>query len=303
MSQRKKKQHYVWQHYLKGWTQKSKIWCRFEGRTFPVATFNVAHENDFYRLKELEAPDLALVNELINRMEPGLQEGARGWVRIFHEPFALRRAARLRGITTAAFEAAVDVEINNIEENIHAQIETEAVSLLDELRKGTLDFLADDERAVHFMRFISAQYMRTPGVQHRTVTEVGALLGANPERYWGLLRTILATNLGFVLYTLRNSVAFTFLDAPAEAEFITGDQPTINVVASDEIQVPPEKLVLYYPLAPRLAVLVRPDRKLGARTMERLALTTEEVLAYNRRIVGASYRQIYATSLVALSSL
>ena len=64
MNQTTKKQHYIWRCYLAPWTRdnsnKGQIFCRREGRIFPVSLMNVAHENYFYEVKELSKREIEL---------------------------------------------------------------------------------------------------------------------------------------------------------------------------------------------------------------------------------------------------
>ena len=38
---KKRKQHYVWEHYLQAWTIDDKIWCQMGDRRFNTSTENV----------------------------------------------------------------------------------------------------------------------------------------------------------------------------------------------------------------------------------------------------------------------
>lgn len=85
---KKRKQHYVWEHYLKAWAVAGRVWCQRGETRFRPSTDNVANERDFYRLKEMSAFDLQVVEAMIDRMGEPLREGARGWIpnfRGFHE--------------------------------------------------------------------------------------------------------------------------------------------------------------------------------------------------------------------------
>ena len=65
---KKRKHHYVWEHYLDAWATDGQIWCRRADKYFPTSTENVGQRRDFYRLKELSDGDVAFVERLIMRM-------------------------------------------------------------------------------------------------------------------------------------------------------------------------------------------------------------------------------------------
>jgi Protein of unknown function (DUF4238) len=58
---KKKRHHYVWQHYLKLWARKDdQIFCLRKGKIFPSHTKNVAMESDFYKLEPFAPRELSL---------------------------------------------------------------------------------------------------------------------------------------------------------------------------------------------------------------------------------------------------
>ena len=68
VNQTTKKQHYIWRSYLAPWTRdnsnKGQIFCRREGRIFPVSLMNVAHENYFYEVKEPSKREIELIYDV-----------------------------------------------------------------------------------------------------------------------------------------------------------------------------------------------------------------------------------------------
>jgi hypothetical protein len=293
---KKRRQHYVWRHYLDGWATDGQTWCATRGKRFRTSTENVANERDFYRLREMSERDLQLVEGLIARMGPEFQMLARGWIphfRVFHEA---KRAHEARSQRSPELEQVLDETINNLEEDLHGSIEQSAVPLLARLREADASFIAnEDDAAVHFFWFIGMQYMRTPRMAHAVVAPGREIPGFNPEAAWGLMRTIFGTNLGQSFYRRRRTLSLTFLDAPAGAEFITGDQPIVNVraIGLPEGEAPSEsEMELYYPLSTRRALLMAFDAP--ETTIEQRSLTMDEVVAYNRITVNASSEQVYA---------
>lgn len=300
---KKRKQHYVWEHYLTGWARDGRVWCRQGPRCFCTSTENVAQERDFYRLEEISEADLDFVERVaIEPLDENLKEMARGWVAPFTEVFAIRRLYEAQERKLPELESELDIAINNIEEDLHSAIESLAVPLLAELRAARTEFLSDDENFMHFARFIAAQYMRTPSIMTRSLDAVAGMLpGFNIAASWGLLRTIYATNIGYALFRRRTMLVASFLDAAESTEFITGDQPMVNVRAGAmQPEVPPTELELFYPLSPKLGVMLRFD---GERRATRRQLSAEETSSLNARIARSSLKQLYAASEAALANL
>ncbi len=297
---KKRRQHYVWQHYLESWAVNGKLWCSTRGRRFLTSAENVANERDFYRLKEMSEQDLEWVEMLvIAQLAEPLADLARGWVphfRVFHEA---KRAYEASGKTSAALERLLDETINNLEEDLHASIEGRAIPLLAKLRENDSSFLDDDEDCVHFFWFIASQHLRTPRIARDVVDAAKDIPGFNVNAAWGLMRTIFATSLGHGLYVRRHTLRLTFLQAASDAEFVAGDQPILNLRAVGLPEgVPPDELELYYPLTPTRALLLGFDA--ATRTTNERLLTTTEAAAYNEMMVNASYEQVYARTEDAL---
>ncbi|WP_080630286.1 DUF4238 domain-containing protein [Burkholderia glumae] len=64
MSIEVKKQHYVWEFYLRGWATNDQIWCKRGGEPFLTSTENVGQQRYFYELEVFSEAEV----ELLTRM-------------------------------------------------------------------------------------------------------------------------------------------------------------------------------------------------------------------------------------------
>jgi hypothetical protein len=110
---------------------------------------------------------------------------------------------------------------------------------------------------------------------------------------------IYATAIARVLYERQEKMLVSFLHAPADRSLITGDQPIINTRSTPEM--PSTDGELYYPLGPKLGMLLSTDTL--SPTSRQVQLSASDVESYNRLIVGARYRQLYAASSQDLAGL
>jgi hypothetical protein len=296
---KKRKHHYVWEHYLKAWATDGHVWCQRGETRFPVSTENIAHRHDFYRLKEMSEYDFQIVELMISRMAEHVRPLARGWMphfRVFHEA---KRAYELSGQKSRELEHELDVAINDTEENLHAFVEGKATAILDALRDGDGSILEDNDQFLHFVRFVGMQYMRTPRIMRGAVDALSPMPGFNAEASWGLLRTIFATNIGGSLYARRRTLRLTFLEAPPELELVTGDQPIVNALSiGSAFDTPPTELEFYYPLSPTRALLM--DFAYSTALTESRHMTVDETSTFNQMIVAMADGQIYARTENAL---
>jgi len=298
---KKRRQHYVWRYYLEAWASNGKLWCHRLGESvFPASTQNVAHERDFYRLREMSEFDLSVVRNLaIEPLASDLRKIAEGWVSLFTLFFKLKRQYQETG--SPEFKAALDECINDLEEDMLAELERQAIPFLELLRNEAPTLLTDAEESIFHTWFLAAQYFRTPTMLDAMSSVLRKIPGFNAEASFGLMRTIFSCNVGRTLWLRRNTLRTTFLRANS-IPLITGDQPMVNMRA---INLGPgvlsQELELYYPVSPALGVLF--DFESPSRSSTVKLLTTEEVRAYNRVIAKKSTRQIYGIDRTSIEDV
>src|SRR5262249_41463334 len=116
---KKRKQHYVWEHYLKAWAVDGRVWCQRGDSRFRASTDKVANEAHFYRLKEMSALDFQFIEALIDKMGEHLREGARGWIPHFRDIHEIKRKYEASGQSNPELEACLDEAIHDLEEDMH----------------------------------------------------------------------------------------------------------------------------------------------------------------------------------------
>jgi hypothetical protein len=298
-NQKKRRHHFVWQHHLRAWRNAAgQVVCRRkDGTTFMAATQNVALATDFYRLKEITQADVDFIEATcIANAPPQIQPTLRGWIPTFTALFKLRDAMRSAGLDVESEKSAelFDIAANNLEEELHASFESDAIPHLDALRQGKLEFLDDDDQFIKFCQYICVQYMRT---RKRREAMFAAFSGVdlgpvNLKASWGLMSHVLATNLGFNLFIRRNRMAFTLLRSP-DYNLITGDQPVINLGA---VGIPNgqevETFAFYYPIGPSSALLMETDQV--ERSVTTREISMEDAISYNAAIIDQSDQHAYA---------
>jgi hypothetical protein len=297
---RKRRHHYVWQHYLRAWTVGGKIACLCDGQIITTSTTNIAVKTDFYELKEFTLVDLQVIEQMFMRKaSPRLRRLQAEWVSVFAAAAELRRRGDHLGVDPA-FAAA----ISNFEEDLHSLIESDAVPQLEALRNQNLGFLDSEAESASFFHFLSVQYLRTKKIKDTTLAAISGITipGFDPERAWGLLNHISANNVGYSLYYHRDQIRSTLLHSPEDMELVTSDQPVINMQA---VHLPmgqePDGLDLYYPVSPRTALLLETDQPEGGRSHR--VLEPEEVSDYNKAILKTSHQQVFSTRVDTLRRL
>jgi hypothetical protein len=288
---KKRRQHHVWQHYLKSWAVGGQIYCLREGRIFPTGTTTVAVERDFYKLHKLKSGDIGLIKWLV--IDP-----ANPLAKKNHENFLmLVTAPTLFEGRSPEIDAIIDTYRTNALEDYHAGIEAAFLPQLDRLLQRDVSFYSTDEGCITFLHFICTQHMRTKGIKARTIDLIRQKDGLDLSRIWDIMSHMISVNIGGSLFLERKKRKLVLIDNNTDVTFITGDQPVINLHGNGSS--PPTTLSLYYPLTPRLALILSEVDEDPVFSTE--GLTPTQVLALNTKIIKASHGQVFGHSAASIA--
>lgn len=284
----KRRHHHVWQHYLKSWTVDGKIWCLQNGKIFPTGTTMVAVERDFYKLERLKPSDRDFIQNFFAVSHPAAQQNFTRLLDLVDAPFRFADKAR-NEFNREAIDKKLSFYASSVLEDYHATIEASFLPILASALAGDISFY-DDKRCILFLNFISTQYMRTKGIKERAIALFSSNNYQDLNRVWNVMIHMFAANIGADLYRERRRRRLVLIKNDTNVPFITGDQPAINLKAIPDH--PPENLSIYYPISPKLA-LVLADID-DASPFPEVGLTREQALILNRLVGDASYLQVFA---------
>src|ERR1700724_770091 len=299
---KKRKHHHVWQTYLRGWAHGEKVFCLREGRVFESGLMGVANKRDFYKPERLSADELVLLRKLaLATPRPHIQAVNAGWLETLTLPFRIVDMIPTSPTNIAAAEA-INAVVHNYEEDLHAKVESDAIKYLDALRRRDASFFAIADDCADFLLFACLQYTRTARMQHAIMEATARdFPGLRLERIWKVLRYPVASNIAWVIYAERANWRMIFLDNRTGRPFVAGDQPIVNTYAMASLGEEPTKLEFYYPLSPRLGLLITERPELANRAS--LTMDLEQVNRYNSYIAQASYEQVFADSPEVLEQI
>lgn len=282
-----RRQHYVWRKYLRAWATDEKIWCLRDGKVFQASLMKVAQERDFYKIHNLTPEEIKFLNDFCSPQPEPLRTTNLRWVRVFTRLFDLERSLIARGIDREAIAQQVDEAAIEYEEGIQGEIEQSAINQLDALLRRDASFYNRVKEKVNFIHYICVQYMRTKKRKWRALEGPGRITAVNPENVWNTLAHIVATSLGQSL--IAGAYQLYFLKADGDEVFVTSDQPVINIRSTfTSITEAPKELDLYYPISPKLAVLI------ASEPPEDSVLSNREVREYNRHMMLQSHAMLFA---------
>ena len=275
----KRNQHYVWRYYLEAWQNRNGLVpFSINGKVRPPTNpKNIMVERDFYKLSRITTSDLIFLETFIEQAGlEMLKQSHRNLVnalaRIANANELIQKSNR---VTIAEKEDAKALAIET-EEDLQGQIEVHALSLLKELRNRRTDFINVDETAISFYRFISHQYFRTKRIRE-SIGDALTKLYPNHDfaRITNIMCHITAENVGCSLFRDRRDFDIVFLGNRDGIGFVTGDQPVVNLLGTEDGSDPKE-IIFYYPLSPILSCILAP-KECGLSTSDISSEITEQL--------------------------
>ena len=198
----------------------------------------------------------------------------------------------------------VDVALHNIEEDYYGQMENIALSYLDSIISENLSFFESDEDHMKFILFVCFQYVRTKKIYDnmKSFYDYTDKKRRNMQNAAWYLRQYGAINLGAHICSDRRLWKLVLLRNQTSIPFVTCDQPVLNTYLYGMPKLAlPSDLEFYYPITPRLAVLLTRDERYSY--TDKSNINEIEVNTYNALSVDASHEQIYANEEAILDNL
>ncbi len=254
-------QHYVWRKYLEAWQQSSgQLYCSWNGgKAFKSNPTKVMRKRDYYSLSRITKTDVAFLNVMFRKTHPELRQAHRRLIGLLGYIANANYAIQVSEKATEEERKYANDLVIETEEKLQTGIEQRALPILEQLRHEQTDFLSDYNLTMNFFQFVSHQYMRTRASRERVG---GELRHSFPGWDFGHLKHLVchcaAENIGASLFVDRNKFQIVFLRNGSKDQFITGDQPIVNLFRSHGEDSSPTELALYYPLNPHLSMILLP---------------------------------------------
>jgi hypothetical protein len=257
MNQVTKRQHYVWQKYLSKWTQSNQIWTYFIGENKIIETSlgNVAQKRYFYELRKFTKCDIKSIMDLING---------------FASPEIITISRKILEICSSIKKGKlVDKSMNNddkdktvkktrrqIIENYHGDIENKGVPILEIKTVGKFKEYIEVNNVNDMLLYVYTQYWRTEKTRKSFVDRQNA--PSVLKKHWSIICIFLAQSCTWNTHIDTNT-RYKFIYNDTKVEFLTSDQPAINLVSNIINEEDVKDLELYYPLSPETALIIHFD--------------------------------------------
>ena len=269
MSDLKKRQHYVWRHYLRPWADNESIWTYFKelDKIVKPGLMGVAQEKYFYGLEDFTHEEISFLKNFVDKTSPpALKPLNSDFLTLFTSTSLLKKqlATNTNPKVNREFIAS---EIKKIEansmEDAHCIMENLGSKIIQCRSLEELKELSLDDNLYEAIMFLCVQYFRTKSMRKSALKSFnGDKFEGLADKSWNIISSIMATTLARSI-SLNNKLRFTFIENSTTIPFITGDQPVFNILndkLNDEGEV--VELELYYPLTPKYAICLhfRPEQ-------------------------------------------
>jgi hypothetical protein len=291
---RKKNQHYVFQAYLKPWSDDEQIWCLRRGEIFRSNLRNVACERFFYRsypltTEEREFVDKVMIDDAPEHLKIILQK----FMKMYCIGHQIKAIEKKRASWSSEREALLDTFIETGSEDWHTKVEEGFLPFLNQMREGKIDFYQDWKLATMFLFGLCAQFTRTKQSREAALRVMGdEVKGRRTVNMMSVLASLVAIRLSYGLLLERKSFKVEIVENESNTPFITTDQPVINMRGDMKaVGVPPDEFELFYPVSPKRAMAF-----LKKETTVPLTISAIAADAYNVMAAQHSHEQIFCNS-------
>lgn len=263
--------------------------CSMASGIFGTDRVNIAVERDFYALPKWNDDDRKLMHAFISPMPEAARRTHMNFLATLEFPYHFEGQSEIADDQIAIFRT-------NAIEDLYAAIEQRFEPLLTKILNEDLGFYDDAHEAITFLAFLCSQQMRTKGVKERSLQLNRSASLPNLERIWPALAYIFAINIGGTMYVERRRRTLVLLHNDYDTPFVTGDQPVVNLLGVAGTAT--ERVALYFPVSPRLALLLNDvDSNLP---LSSASLTEADVRGLNAKIATEAHAQVFGHSEAAL---
>lgn len=226
----------------------------------------VAVADYFYKIQPLDEVQRSVVRSISVACSPECRELHQELLEPILLTQQLVKHYQMSGISDKKADNMVQAILCNQIEDFHGSIERGMAPILEKLLLEDLDVLNERDKQVPFFEYLGHQFARTQNAR-KILSGVTSISSTNPmhalflktvdDTSW-LITLLLGMNMGFNYFIAREKYHFAMLINDSDTPFITSDQPVVNIypATSSDLTEPPTGSDLYYPISPRLAVVM-----------------------------------------------
>jgi hypothetical protein len=309
MSDLKKRQHYVWRHYLRPWADNESIWTYFKelDKIVKPGLMGVAQEKYFYGLVDFTDEELIFLKNFVDTTSPSVLKSLNSdFLTLFTSTTLLKK--QLASNTNPKIDREIIAsEIRKLEansmEDAHCIMENLGSKIIQCRSLTDLKELSIDDSHFDAIMFLCFQYFRTKSMRKSALKSFnGDRFEGLADKSWNIISFVLATTLARSI-SLDKNLRFIFVENNTSIPFITGDQPVFNIL-NDKLNDDGEaiELELYYPLTTKYALTLhfRPEQ---IDTFESRLANENQVHYLNKKVFENADYYVFADNKEILENI
>ena len=268
------------------WAKEDQVYCLRKDSIFRANPVVLAVENYFYKIDLIDTKEYKLVKALgvPEQQLPFLKEINNGWLEFFDSVFLLLKSAK--SANDLVTEKLVSLQAM---EDFHCQIENCGVYLSDLLSQN-VDFWKNEDKRIDFLFYLFFQYFRTKRMRNACLNACNDNLFKFSSTGYAILSVLFSSNMAYDFSKRPSSIKL--IKNNSDSNFITGDQPVVNVIQDKNEGEPyPKDVELYYPISPKLGVFISPSEKFSLGYGD--VVNTDGVSYLNSLIVDDHKEQLF----------
>lgn len=289
--------HFVYADYLDSWTRNTgKICVSRGGEPFWTSPRDIAKEKDFYRLISLsESEKQVLYQWVVTYGAYSLLKSYKQYELITECLDDLEELGKdkldLSQEQREGLASAIDLLRNNIPEHYFSKSEHIIQNFIHHILLDPSYFGGEIDESELVMA-ICTQYFRTKRMRDVMKSSLSThRQNSNNPVDCDKISKVLLWAYGNVEENMASKYKVDLLLNESKEEFITTDQPVINLDADYNTDEVPTGLTLYYPISPKYALFISSDSTHTIKPIDEM-----KVAELNRKIAQASYECIFANS-------
>ena len=269
---KKEQQHYVWKKYLKSWANESnQVYCKRNDIVFITSVDKIAKEKYFYELTSISKDDYFFVKNLFTSNKY-IDKNP-----LFDVVF---------GIYEKSFDENSVINEKEVDEELMTFVENLGSTILDKFLSEST-YMVKEENLPDFYVYIAFQLMRTPRFKNAFRIDEHPKL----KEQWNIIRNIAAFNFAEHIFFENYQIIKLY---NRNDDFITSDQPVINIRADYEKDKQVIDTELFYPISPKLGLLI--SNKISNKNS--IELSSEQVRALNYKMMKASHKILLGNKIL-----
>lgn len=317
----KRHQHHVWANYLLRWGRGTNNvhYTSKKGKLAHDSVKGIVVDDYFYKMTPLSDENIEVIKYISSSSPPFMQKIHMSFLNNFLVVQRIVEQYRALGIKDEKGDQIAHALECNMMENLHSLHETGILSTLSELAEEKYEVLNEPRNMRELLLFIGLQFARTKtfrdgAIRIANTSDTDEAMSKTMSHAWWFISYMFGMNIGSTLYKRANSSTHTLLINNTNKPFITSDQPVINVhpsVTESDLSTP-EMVDLYYPISPRVSLLICESKRFhsGRQAVDSLfvdelnsriakqALThiigdTKEAISPYKKLVGHRYRKVF----------